>query len=109
MANSIDGQFGKPSDNHGMLSQVGYKGVYYSCLILSFAALLISLFCVRVPEAMRGTIWNKRLPPPSTVEAVAPEHKFSEAIKQQTDGASPVSTKAKQEFLFAVLDFGTKL
>lgn len=59
MADSIDHRFGTHSGNHEMLSQVGYRSVYYSCLILSFVALLISLFCVRVPEAMRGTIWNK--------------------------------------------------
>lgn len=95
MSNSIDRPFGTHSGSPEMLSPVGYKSVYYSCLILSFVALLISLLCVRVPEAIRGSIWNKRLPLPSTVEAAAPEHELSQAIEQQADCVPPASANSK--------------
>ena len=73
MAEGIDARFGDDSRGEdgeeekgesgaggGELSGVGYRSVYYSCVILCGIALLVSLFGVKVPEAMRGSIWKKK-------------------------------------------------
>jgi MFS family permease len=54
---------------HGELSDVGYRSVYYSCIILSGIGLLLSVFPINVPEAMRGSIWKPRLDASATTEA----------------------------------------
>ncbi|GBF64297.1 efflux pump [Trichophyton mentagrophytes] len=42
----------------GVLSLVGYQSVYYSCIILCAVALVLSLV-IEVPDAMKGSLWNK--------------------------------------------------
>lgn len=55
VADGVNDRFG---DEAGRLSEVGYRSVYYSCLILCCIALVLSLFAIQVPEAMRGTVWK---------------------------------------------------
>ena len=68
MADGIDARFGEPGAEDGGLSEVGYRSVYYSCVILCGTALLVSLFGVKVPEAMRGSIWKKKEVAPDQTE-----------------------------------------
>ena len=59
VAQGIDKQYGSRSGN-GVLSELGYRSVYYSCVILCGIGLLLSLFVVRVPENLSGRLWKKR-------------------------------------------------
>lgn len=53
VAEGVDARFGEPGP---AMSPVAYRSVYYSCLVLCAVALVLSLFAVRVPEAMRDTL-----------------------------------------------------
>ncbi|KAM4057857.1 major facilitator superfamily protein [Hirsutella rhossiliensis] len=57
VAEGINSRFGTTGAE---LSEVGYQSVYYSCIILCAIALALSLLAVKVPDAMRGTIWKKK-------------------------------------------------
>ncbi|KJZ77121.1 hypothetical protein HIM_03442 [Hirsutella minnesotensis 3608] len=60
VADGINARFGEPGSDIDQLSRVGYQSVYYSCIILCVIALALSLFAIQVPEAMRGSIWEKK-------------------------------------------------
>ncbi len=61
VADGIDKRFGGPHSKPGQLSEKGYQSVYYSCVILSVLALALSLFAIKVPDTMRGSIWKKKV------------------------------------------------
>lgn len=61
VAEGIEKTYGDPSLPRGELSNIGYKSVYYSCIILSGVGLLLSLFAIKVPESMQGSVWKPKL------------------------------------------------
>ena len=61
VAEGIEKDHGNRDLTRGELSDVGYRSVYYSCLVLSSIGLLLSVFAIKVPEAMRGSFWKPRL------------------------------------------------
>lgn len=70
VAEGINSRFGHVAGAE--LSEVGYQSVYYSCIILCAIALLVSLLAVKVPDAMRGTIWKKKAEPTELREMPPP-------------------------------------
>ena len=68
VAEGIEEDHGNRDLARGELSDVGYRSVYYSCIILSGIGLLLSVFAIKVPEAMRGSIWKRRLDASATTE-----------------------------------------
>ena len=52
VAQGIEEKYGDASLPAGALSNIGYRSVYYSCLILCVIGLFISLFAIDVPESM---------------------------------------------------------
>ncbi|KND89171.1 Puromycin resistance protein pur8 [Tolypocladium ophioglossoides CBS 100239] len=87
VADGINDRFG---DEAGRLSGVGYRSVYYSCIILCCIALALSLFAIRVPEAMRGTIWSKQVatdaPPELVLVRQEGQDRSSEGECQSAEG-----------------------
>lgn len=95
MADSINTRFGKSGASPGELSQVGYRSVYYSCIILSAIALMISLFGVRVPDAMRGSIWNKTVSSQSQPSQSQPSQSVALTEVRETSGNTDGSDGSK--------------
>lgn len=60
VANGMNARLGGLGANSTSLSEIGYQSVYYSCIILCSIALFLSLLAIKVPEAMRGTIWKTK-------------------------------------------------
>ena len=71
VADGVNDRFG---DEPGRLSEVGYQSVYYSCIILCCIALVVSLFAIKVPESMRGTIWRKQVAATAPTELAVVGH-----------------------------------
>ena len=59
VADGINQRLGGPDADPDRLSKIGYQSVYYSCIILCVLALALSLFAVKVPDSMKGSIWKK--------------------------------------------------
>ncbi|KAK2877849.1 hypothetical protein FQN49_001142 [Arthroderma sp. PD_2] len=59
IAQGIQRKYGDPSSKQGVFGHIGYQSVYYSCAILCFIGLLLSVFAVEVPESMQGSIWKR--------------------------------------------------
>lgn len=59
IAEGIEQSYGDPQLPKGRLSGIGYRSVYYSCILLSGVGLGISVVGIEVPESMRGSIWKK--------------------------------------------------
>ena len=59
VAQGVQQNYGDKPLPHGGLGHVGYQSVYYSCAILCFIALVLSVFAIRVPESMDGTLWRR--------------------------------------------------
>lgn len=68
VAEGIEEDHGNRDLARGELSDVGYRSVYYSCIILSGIGLLLNVFAIKVPEAIRGSIWKPRLYASATTE-----------------------------------------
>lgn len=61
VAEGIEKTYGDAGLPQGKLSSIGYRSVYYSCLVLSGIGLFLSLFAIKVPDSMRGSIWEKKV------------------------------------------------
>lgn len=61
VAEGIEKTHGDAGLPQGKLGGVGYRSVYYSCVVLSGIGLLLSLFAIKVPDSMRGSIWKKKV------------------------------------------------
>jgi MFS family permease len=61
VAEGIVRKYGDADPPPDQLSDVGYKSVYYSCVILSAIGLFLSVFVIKVPEGMHGSIWKKKV------------------------------------------------
>ena len=61
VAEGIEKTYGIADLHRGELSEVGYRSVYYSCVILSGIGLILSVFAIKVPDSMHGSIWKKRV------------------------------------------------
>ncbi|KAI0570020.1 hypothetical protein TUN199_06745 [Pyrenophora tritici-repentis] len=59
VAEGIEKKYGDANLPQGELSGIGYKSVYYSCVILSGIGLFLSVFAIQVPDSMRGSLWKK--------------------------------------------------
>lgn len=59
IAQGIQQRFGEGNLPRDTLGHVGYQSVYYSCVILCFIGLVLSLFAIEIPESMRGSMWKK--------------------------------------------------
>ncbi|OGM43956.1 aminotriazole resistance protein [Aspergillus bombycis] len=59
IAQGIQRQYGDPSLPKDAYGRIGYQSAYYSCVILCFVALLLSLFAIEIPPSMRGTVWKR--------------------------------------------------
>ena len=62
VAEGIEKTYGDANLPQGELSTIGYRSVYYSCVILSGIGLFLSVFAITVPESMRGSVWEKAEP-----------------------------------------------
>ncbi|CAN9364877.1 unnamed protein product [Alternaria alternata] len=62
VAEGIEKTYGDANLPQGELSTIGYRSVYYSCVILSGIGLFLSVFAITVPESMRGSVWKKAEP-----------------------------------------------
>ncbi|KAI9825370.1 MAG: hypothetical protein M1819_000536 [Sarea resinae] len=62
IAQGMEKRYGPPHRAAGELTHVGYKSVYYSCVVLCGLGLVLSAFAINVPENMRGSIWRKPVP-----------------------------------------------
>ncbi|KAF3479628.1 aminotriazole resistance protein [Arthroderma uncinatum] len=51
IAQGVQHKYGDPSTEHGGIGHVGYRSVYYSCSILCFIGLVLSVFAIQVPDA----------------------------------------------------------
>jgi len=60
IAQGIEKKYGLQDMPPGALSHVAYQSVYYSCVILCVIGLVISIFCISVPESMAGSIWKRK-------------------------------------------------
>ncbi|KAF3005605.1 hypothetical protein E8E13_001997 [Curvularia kusanoi] len=69
VAEGIEKTYGNPDLPRGELSDIGYRSVYYSCIILSGIGLLLSLFAIKVPDSMRGSIWKPKVNTETATEA----------------------------------------
>ena len=71
IAQGINHKYGgaSSSSSNAPLSEVAFQSVYYSCIILCAISLALSVFAVKVPESMRGSIWRK----PEVKAAQSPE------------------------------------
>jgi len=65
IAQGIDKSFGPPDVPAGTFSSIGYRSVYYSCVILCVIGLILSVFFIQVPDSMRGSYWNKSVAAPA--------------------------------------------
>lgn len=72
MADSINLHYGGKDASIDHISQIGYQSVYYACTALCGIALILSLFAIKVPESMRGSIWKKTDKPEQAPVVVAP-------------------------------------
>lgn len=68
VAQGIEKTYGDADLPQGELSDIGYRSVYYSCVILSGMGLFLSLFAIKVPGSMRGSIWKKKVDASATTE-----------------------------------------
>lgn len=59
IAQGIQKRYGDPSVPKDSYSRIGYQSAYYSCVILCFIALLLSVFAIEIPERMQGTLWKR--------------------------------------------------
>ena len=58
VAQGVDDRYGnKQSHTDGQLSEIGYRSVYYSCIILCGLGLFLSLFAIKIPNS--GSFANK--------------------------------------------------
>lgn len=85
VADGINRKYG--DSKAGVLSLVGYQSVYYSCTILCAVALVLSLV-IEVPDAMKGSIWNKPDQEPttqqvSTMDGMKPQQQAETAIEMK--------------------------
>lgn len=60
IAQAINESFGHAQGVDSPYSQVAYRSVYYSCIILAVIGLALSTFAIRVPESLAGTYWAGR-------------------------------------------------
>ena len=61
VAEGIEKTHGDADLSQGELSDIGYRSVYYSCVILSGIGLFLSVFAIQVPDSMRGSVWKKKV------------------------------------------------
>lgn len=61
VAEGIEKTYGDADLPPGKFSGIGYKSIYYSCVILSGTGLFLSLFAIKVPNSMHGSIWKKKI------------------------------------------------
>ncbi|KAE8397590.1 major facilitator superfamily domain-containing protein [Aspergillus pseudonomiae] len=59
IAQGIQRRYGDPSLPKDAYGRIGYQSAYYSCVILCFIALLLSVFAIEIPPSMRGTVWKR--------------------------------------------------
>lgn len=72
IAQGIEKKFGLPDMQAGGFSHVAYQSVYYSCVILCVIGLVLSIFFIRVPDSMTGSIWKRNVVPTATTGAAEP-------------------------------------
>jgi MFS family permease len=60
VAEGVENSYGHADLPQGTLSGVGYRSVYYSCVVLSGIGLFLSVFTITVPDSMRGSVWKKK-------------------------------------------------
>jgi len=82
VAEGIEKKYGDASLPQGELGDIGYKSVYYSCVILSGIGLFISVFAIEVPESMRGTVWKKA--EASTITETSSSHELQPIPSQKS-------------------------
>ncbi|KAF2123885.1 MFS general substrate transporter [Dothidotthia symphoricarpi CBS 119687] len=61
VAEGIEKTHGDAGLPQGELSDIGYRSVYYSCVILSGIGLFLSVFAIKVPDSMRGSVWKGKI------------------------------------------------
>lgn len=72
IAEGIQRTYGGPEVPSASLGDVGFRSVYYSCVILCGIGFFLSVFAIKVPDSMRGSIWGKQAAPiPVTDSAIA--------------------------------------
>lgn len=59
VAQGIQNKYGQVELANGSLGRIGYQSVYYSCAILCFIGLLLSVFAIEIPQSMQGSIWKR--------------------------------------------------
>ncbi|KAJ1705463.1 aminotriazole resistance protein [Aspergillus flavus] len=59
IAQGIQRRYGEPSLPKDAYGRIGYQSAYYSCVILCFVALLLSVFAIDIPPSMQGTVWKR--------------------------------------------------
>ncbi|KAK7539989.1 uncharacterized protein J3D65DRAFT_550645, partial [Phyllosticta citribraziliensis] len=60
VAQGVEKGFGDDILPAGELSRIGYQNVYYSCVVLCAAGLLIRFFAIEAPESMHGSFFRSR-------------------------------------------------
>ncbi|KAE8850578.1 hypothetical protein PTNB85_00994 [Pyrenophora teres f. teres] len=81
VAEGIEKKYGDANLPQGELSGIGYKSVYYSCVILSGIGLFLGVFTIQVPASMRGSMWKK--PEASTPTEPSSSHELQPVQSQQ--------------------------
>ena len=68
VAQGVDEKYGnKQPHTDGQLSEIGYRSVYYSCIILCGLGLFLSLFAIKIPNS--GSLANNNsIPASNTME-----------------------------------------
>ncbi|UPX11166.1 uncharacterized protein EKO05_0001788 [Ascochyta rabiei] len=61
VAQGVEMTYGDAHLPRGELGGLGYRSVYYSCVILSGIGLFLSVFAIRVPKSMHGSIWKNKV------------------------------------------------
>jgi MFS family permease len=72
VAQAMDRKYGENESPGKGLGDVGYRSVYYSCMILSVVGLFLSIVAIRVPDGMSGSIWRIKADAPSTIRTISP-------------------------------------
>jgi len=85
VAEGIEKTYGDANLPQGELSTIGYRSVYYSCVILSGIGLFLSVFAITVPESMRGSVWKKAEPSAPTETSSSHELQPTQSPHSQVD------------------------
>lgn len=97
IAQAINQSFGHAQGTNAAYTQVAYRSVYYSCVILGVVGLLLSMLAIRVPENLSGTYWKKKTeqPSPSSAESgmagATSKPKSAEDVHQEEEAAKEES------------------